>query len=71
MNMTRKNSRNIRNVITILLTLIALVASPALRVQADVNYVDHFVTSPFTGNPTSFTTGSAATGLSYTCSGGE
>ena len=54
----------------LMLVSILLGTMPASPVYA-VSYVDDFSIAPFTGNPTSFSTGTSATGLNYTCSGGD
>ena len=69
--MTSRSSRKDLSVISIFLVLIALGLTAPPAVQADTSYIDAFTSAPFAGTPTSFTTGSVNTGLSYTCSGGD
>ena len=52
--------------LSIFLVLIALGLTPPLGVLANTNYTDTF-DSAFAGTPTSLTTGSSTTGLSYNC----
>ncbi|MCP4543130.1 MAG: choice-of-anchor D domain-containing protein, partial [Chloroflexi bacterium] len=76
MKITYNRKRNIFSIplrlgLVIIQVFMLVGVTPASIVRADTSHINNFTTPPFTGNPASFSTGTAATGLSYTCSGAD